>query len=142
MQETAYLLFYPFFMVELSQALVAIDRIDDAKTEIDKALELANKIDYRWLVPDIKRNKAEILVKSDPRNVEEAEQLLSEALVQSRTQGAQYWEFCAAVSRAELQYSHGDVAGARALLTPYYDRLSKDTATPMIERAEKLRSNL
>jgi non-specific serine/threonine protein kinase len=139
MQETAYLLFYPFFMVELSQALVAIDRIDDAKTEIDKALEVANRIDYRWLVPDIKRNKAEILVKSDARNIEEAEQLLSEALVQSRSQGARYWEFCAAVSSAELQCSLGDVAGARALFTPYYDRLSKDTATPMIERAEKLR---
>lgn len=142
MKETAYLLFYPFFIVELSQALVAIDRIEDAKTEIDRALEIANKIDYRWLVPDIKRNKAEILVKSDPRNFEEAEQLLSEALVQSQSQGARYWEFCAAVSSAELQYSHGDVAGARAFLTPYYERISKDAATPMIERAEKLMSIL
>jgi non-specific serine/threonine protein kinase len=142
MEETAYLLFYPFFVVELSQALTANDRIDDALIEIDKALQTAIRIDYRWLIPDIKRNKAEILKKRNPDHLEEVERLLSEALSQSRSQGASYWEFCAALTRAELLCDQGNVAGARALLAPLYNRLSKGAVTPMIKRAEELLSNL
>lgn len=142
MQEAAYLLFYPFFMVELAQALVANDRTEDALTEIDKALETATRIDYRWFIPEIKRNKAELLIKLDPEETAEAERLLSEALSQARSQGGSYWEFCVALSSAELLFDRGDPADARALLTPQHNRVSQGTANPMIKRAEVLLSKL
>ncbi|TCR63021.1 winged helix-turn-helix domain-containing protein [Bosea sp. BK604] len=141
MQQASYLLFYPFFLVELAQALLANDRLDDALAEIDKALETATRIDYRWLIPEIKRNKAEILLQRDPESTGEAEQLLSEALSQARAQGATYWEFCASLSSAELLSGRGDVAEAHALLTPLCDRLSTSStisALPAIRRAAQL----
>lgn len=142
MQEAAYLLFYPFFVVELAQALAANDRLDDALAEIDKALETATRIDYRWLIPEIKRNKAELLIERDPEDTAEAERLLSDALAQARSQGALYWEFRAALTSAERLAARGDAVGARALLTPPYDRLSRGAASPAIKRAGEVLSGL
>ncbi len=142
MQEAAYLLFYPFFLVELAQALVANDRLDDALVEIDKALETATRIQYRWFIPEIKRNKAEMLIRWDPENTAEAEQLLSEALLQARCQGAAYWELCVSLSSAELLFSRGDAVGARALLTPHYSDFSMGIGSPVVKRARQFLSSL
>ncbi len=138
MQEASYLLFYPFFLVELAQALAANDRLDEALIEIDRALTVATNIDYRWLIPEIKRNKAEIIGKIFSENTPEAEKLLSEALSQSKSQGGAYWEYCASISYAELLLSHGKVAPARTLLMSQHDRFGNGVETPMTQRAEGL----
>lgn len=142
MQEASYLLFYPFFMVELAQALAANDSLEEAVAEIDRSLTIATNIDYRWLIPEIKRNKAEIVARLHADDTFEAEQLLSEALSQAHAQGGTYWTMCASISYAELLLNRGDHEGARALVTPQLDRFATGVATPMTRRAESLMAKL
>lgn len=142
MQKATYLLFYPFFAAELAQALVSIDRLDDALIEIEQSLELAHKVEYHWFIPELKRNKAEIIKRMGSENHAESEALVAEAISQASVQNSSYWELCASLSSAESLMERGDVAGARAVLTPQYNRFAQGRATPMIKRAAELLARL
>lgn len=138
MREASYLLFYPFFKVELSQALASLDRLDEALIEIDGSLNVATTIDYRWLIPEIKRNKSEILSRIDDNNFDESEKILIESMLQARSQGGTYWDFCATVSYAELLFRRGQFSAACDALASQRHFLAGSATTPLTMRAEKL----
>ena len=66
MREASYLLFCPFFMVELAAALGALGRIDDGLAEIDAALRFATETGHRWFVPETLRVKGQLIALRDP----------------------------------------------------------------------------
>lgn len=138
MRQTGYLLFHPFFHNELAQALAMNGLTEEALIEVNEALEMAKGMNCRWLIPEIKRAKGEILISLSIDNLNEAEELFHESLAQAELQGADYWEFCASVSIAEVRMKRGRVADARALLLSQHARFSETIATPIIKRAEEL----
>jgi non-specific serine/threonine protein kinase len=138
MHETAYLLFYPFFLAELAIALAATGRVDDGLAEIDRALDVALEIDYRWFVPEILRIKGELLAlrgSDDPATIDA---IFHQSMNQARDQQALYWELRAATSMAESMSGQGRNAEARALLAPIYARLTEGFSASRVKQARSL----
>src|SRR5262249_19718271 len=96
MKQASYLLFHPFYMVELATALGAIGRVDDGLSKIDAALHLASEIDYRWFVPELLRVKGELLALRGLDAAATIEDLFRRSMSQAREQEAPYWELCTA----------------------------------------------
>ncbi|RWO31013.1 MAG: LuxR family transcriptional regulator [Mesorhizobium sp.] len=142
MQEAMYLLFYPFFRVELAVALGAIGRVDDGLTEIDEALRFAAETNYRWLVPEILRTKGELLALRGHNDAASIEDLFRLSMKQAGEQHGLYWELCAATSLAELLQSQQRDAEARAVLFPVYDRLTEGFSVSRVKQAKALLDQL
>jgi non-specific serine/threonine protein kinase len=142
MKKAIYLLFDPFFRVELAVALGAIGRADQAISEIDEALRNAADTGYRWFVPEILRSKGRLLVLrglDDPALIED---LFRQSMRQARAQRADYWELCASTSLAEtLQRRHKEVE-ARRVLAPVYDRFTEGFFASRLKRAKALLDQL
>jgi non-specific serine/threonine protein kinase len=142
MQKAAYLLFDPFFRVELAAALGAIGRLDDGISEIDEALRHAVETDYRWFVPEILRVKGRLLALRGPDRTTSIENLLRQAMTQARAQKAAYWELSAATSLAELLRSQRRDAEAHAVLSPVYDRFTEGFSASRVQQAKALLDRL
>ena len=142
MQEAMYLLFYPFFRVELAKALGAIGSADESLDEIDQTLRFAEQTNYRWFVPEILRVKGELQVLRGLDDPASTEDLFRRSMRQAGAQQALYWELSAATSLAELlQRQHRDVE-ARALLSPAYDRFTEGFSASRVKRARALLDRL
>jgi non-specific serine/threonine protein kinase len=142
MRDAAYLLFYPFFLVELAAALGAVGRVNDGLTEIDAALHFAVETEYRWYVPEILRAKGELLAlrgSDDPAVIAE---LLRGSMHQARGQQALYWELSAAISLAEHLRGQHQETEARAVLAQVYDRFTEGLSTAKLQSAKNLLSQL
>jgi non-specific serine/threonine protein kinase len=138
MQAAAYLLFYPFFLVELAAALGAANRIEDGLAEIDTALGFARDTGHQWVVPETLRVKAELLAQRGSDAPSVIMELLRESMSQARKQHALYWELSAAVSLAELMQSQHMDTEAKALLTSVYNRLTEGFSSLRVERAKAM----
>ncbi len=142
MQQTTYLLFYPFFSTELAAALGAIGRFDESLEEIGKALRFAVETEYRWFVPEILRVQAGLLVLRGSGDPALIESLLRQSMAQASAQQAVYWELSAAVSLAErlrVVQKHDE---ALEVLAPVYGRLSEGFFAPRVKLAKKLLDEL
>jgi non-specific serine/threonine protein kinase len=138
MREASYLLFYPFFLVELAWALGGVGRINDGLTEIDTALRFAVETGHRWYVPEITRVKGELLAlrgSGDPAAVED---LYRESMSLAHEQHALYWELSTAISLAELLRDQHRETEARAVLNPIQDRFSEGFSAMKLQRAKML----
>jgi non-specific serine/threonine protein kinase len=131
MREASYLLFYPFFLVELASALGALGRIDDGIAEIETALRFAAETGHRWYVPETLRVKGHLFTLRDPDDpaVEDCFQRGAET---AREQGALFWDLRIALSLARLRINQQRHEDARQILEPVYDRFTEGfTATDM-----------
>lgn len=142
MKETSYLLFYPFFRIELASVLGSIGRIDDGLAEVDEAMRVAMEIDYRWFVPEILRAKGELLALSGSDDVAAIEDLFRQSMSQARGQQAIYWELCAAASLAGLMRRQQKEAEARSILAPIYDQLTEGFSASRVKQAKALLDQL
>jgi non-specific serine/threonine protein kinase len=141
MSEASYLLFYPFFQAELATVLGANGRIDDGLSEIDEALRVAMRIDYRWFVPEILRTKGELLALrgADAPAIEDC---LAAAARMAREQEALFWELRVALCLARLRVRSNDREGAARVLHPVYDRFTEGFATPDLTASKALLDQL
>jgi non-specific serine/threonine protein kinase len=142
MKKASYLLFDPFFRVELALALGVVGRIDHAIGEIDEALRSAAETGYQWFVPEILRNKGELLARRGLDDRAAIDDLFRQSMRQSRAQQAVYWELCAATSLAETLQGRHKEAEARRVLAPVYDRLTEGFFASRVKRAKTLLDQL
>jgi non-specific serine/threonine protein kinase len=142
MQETSYLLFYPFFRAELAAALGATGRVDEGLAETDTALRVAAETGYHWFVPELLRVKGELLALRDSDDPTDVEHLFRRSLSLAGEQQALYWELCAAISLAELLRDEHREAEARAVLAPVYDRFTEGFSAAKVQRAKVLLNQL
>ena len=138
MQRASYLLFYPFFRVELAAALGATGRVDEGLAETDAALRVAAETGYHWFVPELLRVKSELLARRGLGERAEAEDLFRRSMSLAGKQQALYWELAAAISLAELLRGQGRDVEARAVLAPVYDRFTEGFSAAKMERAKWL----
>jgi non-specific serine/threonine protein kinase len=142
MQKAIYLLFEPFFRMELAMALGAIGRVDHGIREIDEVLRNAVETDYRWFVPEILSIKGRLLLLRGPDGSTSIEDLFRQAMMQARAQKAAYWELSAATSLAELLRSQHREVEARAILSPGYNRFTEGFSASRVQQAKVLLGQL
>ncbi len=141
MQATAYLLFYPFFLVELAAALGALGRIDEGLAEIDTALRFAAETGHRWFVSETLRIKGQLFALRDPDDPA-VEDCFHEGAEVAGEQNALFWEFRLALNLARLHMTKGRRDEARRLLVPVYDRFTEGFDAADLKTAKKLIDDL
>ena len=142
MQQSSYLLFYPFFRAELASALAAMGRVDDGLAEIDEAIRFAEATDYRWFMPELLRARGEVLLQQGPHNQSLAEDCFRNATERARSHGALFWELRAALSTARLRVRQNNHAGAAQVLQPVYDRFTEGFQAADLQAAKALLRSL
>ena len=142
MRETAYLLFYPFFLPELASALHGTGHVDEAVAETDAALRVAAETRYDWFVPELLRVKGELLALNSVNAGPVVEDLFRRSMNLAREQQALYWELSTAISLAELLHGQHRDADARAVLAPVYDRFTEGFSAAKVQHAKFLLGQL
>ncbi len=138
MRDARYLLFYPFFQVELAVAFGAAGRVDDGLSEIDEALQFAVETDCNWLMPEILRAKGELLARRADEGSTSIESLFRQSISLARTQAAVFWELTAATSLAEHLRGVHRADEARVVLSLAYDVLAEGASAPRVRQAKAL----
>jgi non-specific serine/threonine protein kinase len=138
MQEASYLLFYPFFLVELATALGAMGNFDESLVEIDTTLRFAEQTGHRWFVPETLRVQGELLARRSSDNPTDIANLFRESIRQARQQKALYWELSAAISLTEYLQSQLEDVQPQALLASAYNRFTEGFSTLTLKKARAL----
>ena len=95
-------LFRPFYLSLYSEVLAAAGQLDEALRTLDEGLSLAESTAERWFEPELRRLRAELLLKMSSANSEEAKRWLESSLSVARAQGSRAWEMRTEVSLARL----------------------------------------
>jgi class 3 adenylate cyclase/tetratricopeptide (TPR) repeat protein len=116
----------PFFMASAAEMVGNYGDSGRATALLGRAAELVHLTGEHWCEPEIIRLQA-LFGASTP---EEAASLLQTALETARKQGAKLWELRCATSLAKLWAGTGNIAAARAVLSPIYDWFTEGFETP------------
>ena len=115
------------FAIELARGLGMADRIDQALQVIDSALDLIQRNDARWCLPELLRVRGRLLLRDGPsRDIDAAETQLRRSLDLAREQGAVFWEQRTAASLTQLWQQQNRTVEASALLVAMSDRRGED----------------
>lgn len=118
----------------LTDALLRLERYDEALACLADTIDRAEAYEDRYMLPDFLRQQAVCLVAHQPARIDEAQTLLRRALALARQQGAAMPELHAAT---ELFLLLGD-DGALAALRQARARCERSTAVPDVMRADGL----
>jgi predicted ATPase len=121
--------FRPYTLSMLAGLLVDAGESGDAMGLIDDAFMVVAPYESHWCVPEIHRQKGELLraVSGDDA---EAERCFNTALAMGEKQGAKAWELRAATSLARLKRDQGKDGEGRAVLAPIHDWYSEGFDAP------------
>ena len=95
-------IFRPFYLSLLSEALAAAGQLTEALQALDEGLSLVESTAERWLEPELRRLRGEMLLKMSSANGDEAKRWLQSSLSLARQQGARSWATRTELSLARL----------------------------------------
>ena len=130
----------PHWLALMAGANEIAGEIEGAVTQLNSALETAERTGERWLEADLNRHKGELLLRQGQPQA--AEELYRKALSIAEEQEAKLWELRAAVSLARLWRDQGCHAEARDLLAPIYGWFTEGFGTPDLKEAKALLDEL
>jgi predicted ATPase/DNA-binding winged helix-turn-helix (wHTH) protein len=133
---------YTVFLTDLAEVLAKAGHFDESLVAAAEVLQRTERHDAFWWMPEALRIKGEILVQSNPSDLEAIEDCLTRSLACARRQGALSWELRAATSLARLRIEHGRSADADALLKPIYARFTEGFGTADLRAARTLLGRL
>ena len=133
-------LWMPYGFTLFARALEIAEKIEEAVTQSDAALEIVEKTGVRWLAAELHRNKGQLLLRQG--HTEAAEELYLKALSIAREQEAKLWELRAAVSLTQLRRDQDRHAEARDRLAPVYGWFTEGFDTPDLKDAKTLLDEL
>ena len=133
-------LWMPYGFTLFARALEIAEKIEEAVTQSDAALEIVEKTGVRWLAAELHRHKGELLLRLGQPDA--AEELYRKALCIAEEQGAKLWELRAVVSLAQLRRDQGRPAEAADLLAPVYSWFTEGFDTPDLKEAKSLLDQL
>jgi predicted ATPase len=130
----------PFHIALLATACEIAGQIEEAVTQLDDALQIAERTGVRWFAAELNRQKGQLLLGQG--HAEAAEELYRKALSIAGEQEAKLWELRAAASLARLRRDQGRRAEARDLLAPVYGWFTEGFDTPDLKEAKALLDEL
>ena len=130
------LLTVPFYLMLLAEVLEHRGHRASALKQLDEALHLLEKTQWRWCEAELYRHKGELLGLEG--NLEAAEKFLGKALTIARQQSAKIWELRASTSLARLLRDQGKGVEARDLLAPVYGWFTEGFDTFDLKEAKAL----
>jgi predicted ATPase len=142
MREARFQVLHSEFLIDLANGLALSGNITEGLATVDEALSRTERIGELWLVPEILRMKAELLMLKSRSNSADAERHLLRSLDLAREQGALSWELRSATSLALLQRDDGRVNEARDRLTSVYSRFSEGFETAGLIEAKRILDEL
>ena len=127
----------PFHIALLARACDIAGQIEEAVSQLDDALQIAERTGVRWFLAELHRHKGRLMLRQG--RIEVAVGLYRQALSIAEEQEAKMWELRAAASLARLRRDQGRHGEARDLLAPVYGWFTEgfDTAD-LIEAAALL----
>jgi predicted ATPase/DNA-binding winged helix-turn-helix (wHTH) protein len=142
-EKTGQTICYPEFLGALAEGLAGLGHFTEALATIDQALTRADSGGECWFVPELLRNKGELLLHgADDQTILAAERCFCEALEMAREQDALSWELRIALSFARLRVGQGRQSEARQLLEPVYNRFTEGFETPDLRSASAMQQSL
>jgi class 3 adenylate cyclase/predicted ATPase len=130
----------PYGFALFARALEIAEKIEDAVTQLDAALEIVEKTGVSWLAAELYRHKGQLLLRQGHSGA--AEELYRKAFSIAEEQGAKLWELRTAMSLALLRRDQGHHAEARDLLVPVYGWFTEGFGTPDLKEAKALLEEL
>jgi tetratricopeptide (TPR) repeat protein len=128
------------FIALLAGACEIAGQIDEAMTQLNDALQIAEGTGERWLDAELHRHKGRLLLRQG--HTEAAEELYCKALSIAGEQQAKMWELRASVCLAGLRRNQGRHSEARNLLAPVYGWFTEGFDTPDLKEAKALLDEL
>ena len=133
---------YPAFLGMLAQGLGRAGRLGEGLQTIEKALELCDRSEERWCLPELLRHQGELrLLERSPGSIS-ADECFRQAIVWAQRDGALSWELRASTSLARLLHDQGGTADALRLLQPVYARFTEGFGSADLMAAKELLGNL
>jgi predicted ATPase len=130
----------PYFLGLLARACEIAGQIEEAVTQLDDALQSADRTGACWFAAELNGRKGRLLLRQG--HTEAAEKLYGKALTIAKEQEAKLWELRAAVSLARLLRDQGRRNEARDLLAPVYGWFTEGFDTRDLKAANALLKEL
>ena len=129
-----------YFIALLAIACEIAGQIEEAVTQLDDALQIAERTGARWFAAELNRHKGQLLLRQG--HTEAAEEFYCTAMSMAREQEAKLWELRAAVSLARFRRDQNRRAEARDLLVPVYSWFTEGLETPDLKEAKAVLDTL
>jgi hypothetical protein len=127
------------FLAVLARGLGRAGRISEGMEAIDQALMLSGRYEELWCLPELLRNKADLLlVEGSGGALLGAEDCFRQALDRAGRAKTLAWELRAAISLARLRKGQGRSREARDLLARVYGRFTEGFGTADLREAKRL----
>ena len=130
--------FVPVFKGSLAEIEARGRELDEAVTDVNEALALADETGEHWVDAFLNRIRGEILLKRDPSNTAPAEEAFLAAIAVAQQQKAKSFELQAALSLAKLYQATSRPVDAHAVLAPALEGFSPTSEFPEIQQAQTL----
>jgi len=124
----------------LAGAYEIAGQIEEAITQLNDALQIAERTGERWLEAELYRHKGQLLLREG--HIETAEKLYRRALSAAQEQEAKLWELRATASLARLRRDQDRLVEARDLLAPVYGWFTEGFDTSDLKEAKALLEEL
>ena len=131
----------PYGFALFAKALEIAGQVEEALTQVDKALEIVERTGVRWLAAELYRHKGQLLLREGHAEAA-AEELYHKALSIAEEQEAKLWELRAAASLARLRRDQGRRAEARDVLAPVYAWFTEGFDTTDLKETKALLDEL
>jgi predicted ATPase len=130
---------YPAFLTLFARGLGLAGQVTEGLAVIDQALELSERHEERWSLPEVLRNKGELLLLGGSLGAAvAAEDCFRQALDWAHRDGTLSYELRAAFSLGRLRRGQGRIGEARDLVSAVYDRFTEGFDTADLKTARAL----
>jgi predicted ATPase len=141
-REQGFVWLLPGFEAALAEVEASAGETDAGLRRLDDALAELEATDNRWYEAEIRRIRAEILLKRDLANTEAAEQSLQAAIAIGQSQKARSFELRAALSLAKLYRATKRDTAAYAVLAPAVEGFPPTQQFPELTEAQAVLATL
>jgi class 3 adenylate cyclase/predicted ATPase len=130
----------PHHVAFLARAYEIAEQVEEGLTQLDDALQIAERTGERWFAAELNRHKGQLLMRQGHSTA--AEECYRKARSIAEEQGSKLWELRAATSLARLRRDQGRRAEGQDLLAPVYGWFTEGFDTPDLKDAKALLDQL
>ena len=132
----------PYANLMMAQALSGMDRLTEAITLVDEAVQVIERTNHRPHEAEVHRVRGMLLSQGQHPNLVASEAALRKAIDVARSQQAKGWELRAATSLARIWQTQEEPHRTRDVLAPVYNWFTEGFDTRDLREAKALLDEL